>query len=143
MFKKSEVFLNIRDVKVTEVLVTGKGRDMTGDASGGGRTQTDGRFRAALRDMFAGTVCSGLSITYGLSFAALIFSGPLAPWLSYGIAVTFLSAAAGAAIVAWRSSFPFAIGGPDNATSAVVAALVTALVARIAATAGRIPWARP
>ena len=95
--------------------------------------------RTGLRDASAGAICWILSAAYCLSFAALIFSGPLAPWLSTGVAVTFLSAAAGAAIVAWRSSFPFAIGGPDNATSAVVAALVTALVARIAATGGAHP----
>ncbi|MGA8411227.1 MAG: hypothetical protein WB756_05675, partial [Xanthobacteraceae bacterium] len=43
------------------------------------------------RDLFAGGVSSVLSIAYGLSFAALMFSGPLAPWLGYGIAATFLT----------------------------------------------------
>jgi sulfate permease, SulP family len=88
--------------------------------------------RTGLRDAFAGAICWILSAAYCLSFAALIFSGPLAPWLSTGVAVTFLSAAVGAAIVAWRSSFAFAIAGPDNSTSAVVAALVAALMARLA-----------
>jgi hypothetical protein len=35
--------------------------------------------RAHLRDAFAGAVASVLSIAYCLSYAALIFSGPLAP----------------------------------------------------------------
>jgi SulP family sulfate permease len=87
-----------------------------------------------MRDVFAGAVCSVLSTAYCLSFAALIFSGPLAPWLSAGVAVTFLSAAIGATIIALRSSFPFAIAGPDTATSAVVATLVAALAAPLAAT---------
>jgi SulP family sulfate permease len=69
-------------------------------------------------------------MAYCLSYAALIFSGPLAPFLSTGMAVTFLSAAVGAAIIAWRSSFPFAIAGPDTSTSAVVASLVAAMAAR-------------
>src|SRR5271165_342956 len=76
------------------------------------------------RDLFAGAVSSVLSVAYGLSFAALIFSGPLTPWLGYGIAATFLSAAVGAAIVAMRSSF----AGPDSSTSAVTATLVATLL---------------
>src|SRR3954469_24078423 len=86
-----------------------------------------------MRDASAGAICWILSAAYCLSFAALIFTGPLAPFLATGVAVTFLSAAVGASIVAWRSSFPFAIGGPDNATSAVVAALVAGLMANGAA----------
>ena len=73
--------------------------------------------RAGLTDVFAGTVCSILSIAYCLSYAALIFTGPLEHLLSYGIAVTFLSAAVGGAIVAVRSSLPFAVAGPDSSIS--------------------------
>jgi sulfate permease, SulP family len=91
------------------------------------------RFRAGLRDVFAGIICSVLSTAYCLSYAALIFSGPLAPWLSYGIAVTFLSAAVAAAVVALRSSLPFAIAGPDTSTSAVTATLMAAIAARLVA----------
>ena len=81
--------------------------------------------------MFAGTVCSILSIAYCLSYAALIFTGPLEHLLSYGIAVTFLSAAIGGAIVALRSSLPFAVAGPDSSISVVLAALVATLVQRL------------
>jgi len=62
-------------------------------------------FGAWLRNIFAGSICSILSIASGLSYAALIFSGPLAPWLAYGIAVTFLSTAVSAFVVALRSCF--------------------------------------
>jgi sulfate permease, SulP family len=86
----------------------------------------------ASRDLFAGGVSSVLSIAYGLSFAALIFSGPLAPWLGYGIAATFLTSAVGASIVAMRSSLPFSIGGPDSSTSAVTATLVATLLHQLA-----------
>ncbi|MGB7036706.1 MAG: SulP family inorganic anion transporter [Xanthobacteraceae bacterium] len=87
--------------------------------------------RAALTDVFAGTVCSILSIAYCLSYAALIFTGPLEHLLAYGIAVTFLSAAVGGAIVAMRSSLPFAVAGPDSSISVVLAALVATLVQRL------------
>ncbi len=83
--------------------------------------------------MFAGTVCSVLTIAYSLSYGALIFSGPLQHSLSYGIAVTFMSAAVGGAIVAFRSSLPFAIAGPDSSISVVIAALVATVVQRLVA----------
>ena len=89
--------------------------------------------KAGLRDAFAGAVSSVLSIAYCLSYAALIFSGPLSPWLSYGVAVAFLSATVGAGVIALRGSFPYGIGGPDTSTSAVIAALVAAAASRLAA----------
>jgi SulP family sulfate permease len=90
-------------------------------------------FRAVLIDIFAGAVCSVLSVAYCLSYAALIFTGPLEHYLSYGIAVTFLSAAIGGTIVALRSSLPFAVAGPDSSISVVIAALVTTVVQRLVA----------
>jgi SulP family sulfate permease len=89
--------------------------------------------RSGLTDVFAGTICSVLTIAYSLSYAALIFTGPLQHFLSYGIAVTFLSAAVGGAIVALRSSLPFAIAGPDSSISVVIAALVATVVQRLVA----------
>ena len=93
----------------------------------------DFSLRAGLTDVFAGTVCSILSIAYCLSYAALIFTGPLERFLSYGIAVTFLSAAVGGSIVALRSSLPFAVAGPDSSVSVVIAALVATVVQRLVA----------
>ncbi len=98
---------------------------------GGVVTRT--RVRAGVRDVIAGAICSVLSVAYGLSYAALIFSGPLASHLSTGIVTTFVSAALAAGIVGMRSSIPFAIAGPDTSTSAVMATLVAAMVARLAA----------
>ena len=91
--------------------------------------------RAGLTDVFAGLICSVLSIAYCLSYAALIFSGPIDHLLSYGIAVTFLSAAVAGVIVALRSSLSFAVAGPDSSTSVVVAALVASVIQRVIAKA--------
>jgi SulP family sulfate permease len=88
---------------------------------------------AVLQDVFAGVISSILSITYGFSFAALIFSGPLTGWLAYGIAATFLTTAISSFFMAARSSLPFTIAGPDVATSTVTAALVAALIGRLLA----------
>ena len=83
------------------------------------------------KDFFAGSICGMLSILFGVSYAALIFAGPLTPWLSYGIAATFLTTVVGATVVALRSSVPFTIAGPDSSTSAVTAALSAALVHKL------------
>ena len=97
------------------------------------------RAQAALTDIFAGLVCSILSIAYCLSYAALIFNGPLGPALAYGVAVTFLSAAIGGSIVAWRSSLPFAVAGPDSSISVVLAALVTTVIQRLGSVDPLVP----
>src|SRR5260221_1682803 len=84
--------------------------------------------RARLQDLSAGATCSFLSIAYSLSYATLVFSGPLSQWLGYGVAVTFLSAAIAALVIGLRSSLPLAIAGPDSPTSAVMAAFVAPVV---------------
>src|SRR5215831_18245003 len=81
-----------------------------------------------LGDLFGGAISGVISIVYCVSYAALIFSGPLAPWLGYGIAATFISTTIGALVVALRSSLPFTIAGPDSSTSVVTATLVAAFV---------------
>ena len=92
--------------------------------------------RPKLTDVFAGLICSVLSIAYCLSYAALIFSGPIDHLLSYGIAVTFLSAAIAGVIVALRSSLSFAVAGPDSSISVVLAALVASVIQRVIASGG-------
>src|ERR1700752_2860728 len=96
-------------------------------AAGSKSSPVQSSVSASLRDVLAGSVTSILAVAYGLSFGALIFSGPLTPWLAYGIAASFITSAIGAAIVAARSSLPFMIAGPDGATAAVTATLVSAL----------------
>src|SRR6516164_2157017 len=81
-----------------------------------------------LRDLFGGAISGVVSVVYCVSYAAFIFSGPLTPWLGYGIAATFISTTVGALVVALRSSLPFTIAGPDSATSVVTASLVAGFV---------------
>src|SRR5215472_1789945 len=81
-----------------------------------------------LRDLFGGAISGVVSVVYCVSYAAFIFSGPLAPWLGYGIAATFISTTISASVVALRSSVPFTIAGPDSSTSVVTATLVAAFV---------------
>ncbi len=71
-----------------------------------------------------------------------MFSGPLRPWLAYGIAATFLTMAVSAAIIASRSSLPFAIGGPDAATSAVTATLLATAFHQLSTESFRLTCSR-
>jgi SulP family sulfate permease len=86
-----------------------------------------------LRNAIAGVICAIVSLVFSLSYATLIFSGPLAPWLAYGMAATFVTATIGAIVMASRSSLPFALASPDASTSAMTAALVGALASRLVA----------
>ena len=83
--------------------------------------------------MVGGGVCSVLQISYCLSYAALIFSGPLASYLGDGISITFLSAAVLGVVIALGSAIPTMIGGPDSSTSAMAAAIAALLAERLVA----------
>ena len=74
--------------------------------------------RKALNDVIGGSAASVLTITFGLSYSLLIFTGPLAPYLSYGVAATFVASAILAAVIAVGSTFPFAIAAPESSTAA-------------------------
>lgn len=96
-----------------------------------------------LNDIFAGSICGMLSVLFGISYAALIFAGPLTPGLSSGLAATFLTTAVAALVVAFRSSIPFMIAGPDSSTSAVTAALSAALAHKMMMDGGGAPLIGP
>src|ERR1700737_4878180 len=88
--------------------------------------------RAALDNVLGGSAASVLTVTFGLSYSLLIFAGPLAPYLSYGVAATFVSSAVIAGTLALGSSLPFAVGGPESSTAAVTGILASSLVERMA-----------
>jgi SulP family sulfate permease len=95
---------------------------------------TSSHFKGALNDILGGAAASVLTATFGLSYSLLIFAGPLSPYLSYGVATTFITSAVLAAVLALRSSFPFAIAGADSSTAAMTAILASSLAERMLAT---------
>ena len=101
------------------------------------------RLRTALNDVLGGSAASVLSVTFGLSYALLIFTGPLTPYLSYGVAATFISSAVLATVIALGSSFTFAVGGPESSTAAMTAILASSLVERMAAVDPTAPLLAP
>lgn len=87
--------------------------------------------RARLNDVLGSAAPGILTVSFGLSYSVLIFSGPLAPYLPYGIAATFISTVILAAVIAFGSSFPFAVGAPESSTAAVTGILSASLVEHI------------
>lgn len=99
--------------------------------------------RTALNDVIGGSAASFLTVTFGLSYSLLIFTGPLTPYLSYGLAATFIASAVLAAVLAVGSSLPFAIGAPETSTAAMSGILASSLVERLAATDPAAPLLAP
>jgi SulP family sulfate permease len=99
--------------------------------------------RRAINDVLGGGAASILSVTFGLSYALLIFGGPLSPYLAYGVAASFISSAVLAIVIALGSSLPFAVGGPESSTSAVSGILAASLVERIIAADPSAPLLTP
>ena len=83
--------------------------------------------------MVNGVVIAGISLAYSFSFAALVFSGPLSSGLAYGIGAAMVGTVVLAAVMAWRSAFPFAIAGPESNVAAVLAAAAALLAAHLPA----------
>jgi len=86
-----------------------------------------------IKDILGGSAASVLTLTFGLSYSLLIFAGPLAPYLSYGVAATFISSAVLAGVIAAGSSLPFAVAGPDSSTAAMTGILASSMVERVVA----------
>jgi sulfate permease, SulP family len=101
------------------------------------------KLRAALNDILGGSAASVLTITFGLSYALLIFGGPLAPNLSYGVAATFVSSTILGLVIALGSSLRFAIAAPDTSTAAMTGILASSVVERMAMTDPTAPVLGP
>jgi sulfate permease, SulP family len=89
--------------------------------------------RVILKDILGGGAASVLSVTFGLSYSLLIFGGPLSPYLSYGVAATFIASAILAGVIAVGSSLPFAVSGPESSTAATMGILASSMAERIIA----------
>src|ERR1700733_997467 len=99
--------------------------------------------RVILKDILGGSAASVLTVTFGLSYSLLIFGGPLSPYLSYGVAATFISSAILAGVIAVGSSIPFAVGGPESSTAAMTGILASSMVERIVAADPSAPLLGP
>jgi sulfate permease, SulP family len=80
------------------------------------------------RDISSGAMTAVVSLAYSLSCAALIFSGPLADGLPYGIAAALVAMSLCAFAVALLSPFRRAVAGPDGNAAAVLGAMTATVV---------------
>jgi SulP family sulfate permease len=99
--------------------------------------------RKAFSDILGGSAASVLTITFGLSYSLLIFTGPLAPYLAYGVAATFISSAVLAAVIALGSSFRFAVAAPESSTAAMTGILASSLIEHVVASNPTAPLLAP
>lgn len=88
----------------------------------------------------AGVTTGILTVLAQVSFAVLLFSGPLASHLGLGIATALMGAVAIGGTMALRGSFPGTIGRPHEIPVVVLALLCARVTAEIPEVA---PWADP
>lgn len=91
------------------------------------------------REVAGGLIAGLVAVVYALSYAALLFAGPLHALLPVGIGLCLVNAVLGALWLAWRSELPFAIGGPDGNTTSILAATAATVAAAGAGAATGAP----
>ncbi len=87
----------------------------------------DGFGRDLLRNLISGSVVGVVSVAYCISYAVMIFSGPLADGQAPALSATLAGAALVCLIVGLFSGIRLGIGGPDTPTMAVIATLAAGL----------------
>lgn len=86
-------------------------------------------------DLTAASVATLLTITYALSYGALIFSGPVESLRPYGFVLVLTATAILPLIMSLASSLPFVLAGTDANISAVLAVVVATIVTDLGAAA--------
>ncbi len=77
-----------------------------------------------------------MTLAYASGFATLIFGGTLAPHSGQAVLAAIVGSCVTILVLSWRSSFVFAMGGPDSNPSAILAVTVAAIAAEIGRGAG-------
>ncbi|HEY1721256.1 MAG TPA: SulP family inorganic anion transporter [Magnetospirillaceae bacterium] len=90
---------------------------------------------AIVRNVGAGLVASLLALAYCLSYGALIFAGPLQPFLGQGVSTALITGAVIAIVLALTSGFRVAVAGPDSNTTVLLAAMIATLAPKVASKA--------
>jgi SulP family sulfate permease len=85
------------------------------------------------RDAVAGVISAVVQLAYCISFAALIFTGPMAAGFSLGLAALIMGTAVTCLTLAFTSSFSPAVGGPDSPTAAVMSVVAGSVAAALTA----------
>jgi len=81
----------------------------------------------ALRNVGGGLIASLLLLASAFSNGALIFTGPLEPFLGQGVAAALITTAVTTILIALTSNFRSAVAGPVGNTAALLAAMMVTL----------------
>lgn len=84
--------------------------------------------QAILPSLTAGFIIGLIEIILAVSFAALIFSGELAPYVVNGIGLGLIGATVGGIVIALHSSIRGVVGGNQDAPAAILAISSAAIV---------------
>tara|TARA_Y100001958_G_scaffold159131_1_gene159359 strand:- start:283 stop:2472 length:2190 start_codon:yes stop_codon:yes gene_type:complete len=80
--------------------------------------------KAARSDFGSGIAIALLSLSYALSYGALLFTSPLlTPYIGYAITAALITTVVTGIAVAYLSRMKFSIAGPDSSSVAVIASL--------------------
>lgn len=102
------------------------------------RSKSSGQARAGAigLELFAGGTVGVVMIIYSLSFAAVVFSGPLSAGLAQGLAAALIGAAVAGGLYAVFSSIKGAIAAPDTPVIAVLGLMAAGIAATLGDQAG-------
>ncbi|MBN1664374.1 MAG: SLC26A/SulP transporter family protein [Deltaproteobacteria bacterium] len=84
-----------------------------------------------ITSLTAGLISGVLTITMGIAFAALIFSGPLSGFVSRGISLILLSALIIGVVVALTSSYSGTVARPHEIPAAILALIAGIIVSHM------------
>jgi len=84
------------------------------------------RIAAIGRQIPAGVIIGLSAIIYSISYGALLFSGPLAGFVGFGITIALITAIVGA-VFGWISEDKTFFSGPDSNTISVLASMLAVL----------------
>ena len=92
-----------------------------------------------LPGLVAGAISGTLIVTFGISLAALIFTGDLAHYVPAGIGILLFSSFLIGGVVALRSSYKPVISAPQENTSVILALMATAIHQKLPAGVDALP----
>lgn len=114
----------------------------TGESPGGAlktwRQQFDDTFSLSrwVPGVMSGLIIGLLEVILAISFAALIFAGPLSQFVANGIGLALAGAALNLAVVGFFTSLPGTVSGSQDVPAAIMAVGAAAIAAAVPAAAG-------
>ena len=81
-----------------------------------------------LRQFGSSVSPSLFAIAYAVTYGALIFTGPLQPYMAHGVAAALIAGAIGCFVLAATSGFKPLVAGPEGTTVALLAAMTSSLM---------------